>query len=172
MIKVHYPICKIQITLPLYFPKWQITGIWEVSWKSQVLIASVTAYHEMQYYYNNNGPRFRLLHFSGHQPTTLTKCSLSGDEKFLQCKASWFRAFLSTLGNCACPPARLSDENKWKSKRYKRVPPSKNLPYFLLLQNSKTQNGFCLDFENSCWDLWTFLLFCRLVFSLYSLLRA
>lgn len=75
-------------------------------------------------------------------------------------------------GIVSAPLARLSYENKWKSKRHKRVSPSKNLPYFLLLQNPKMQNGFCLDFGNSCWDLWTFLLFCLLVLSLYSLRAA
>lgn len=91
MINVNYPICKIQITQPLYFlTQEQISLAFEMSWKSQVLTASITACYEMQYYYNNNDTRFRLLHFSGHQPKTLTKHSPSGEEKSLQHDASCF----------------------------------------------------------------------------------
>lgn len=102
MTNVNDPICKTQVIPPLHFPmQVQITDIWEVSWKLQEMITSITARHEMQYYYNNNGTHFRLLHFSGHQPKTLAKHNPSGDEKSLQCNASSLIQFIYSPLCCA-----------------------------------------------------------------------
>lgn len=68
----------------------------------------------MQYYYNNNDSRFRLLHFSGHQPKTLTKHSPSGDEKSLQCNASRFVQPSSPPPHAKCLPASFQLPGKWE----------------------------------------------------------